>query len=83
MITAQNNGSSFLQLQGFCHRYGDNPVLNVSVLPGPHGMETVSTFVLQEFDQGSPGDAIALGVIALSISMLSVSLTRRLVPRQC
>jgi len=53
-----------------------------SVLLRPPGMETVATFILREFDQGSPGDGMALGIIAIIISLVSVSLARRLAPRQ-
>jgi iron(III) transport system permease protein len=53
-----------------------------SVLLRPPGMQTVSTFILREFDQGSPATGMAMGVIAISISLLSVSLARRLVPKR-
>src|ERR1043166_2665732 len=53
-----------------------------SVLLRPPGMQTVATFILREFDQGSPAAGMALGVIAISVSMLSVSLARTLVPRK-
>lgn len=53
-----------------------------SVLLRPPGMQTVATFILREFDQGSPATGMALGVIAISVSMLSVSLARYLVPRK-
>jgi iron(III) transport system permease protein len=53
-----------------------------SVLLRPPGMQTVSTFILREFDQGSPTTGMAMGVIAISISLLSVSLARRLVPKR-
>ena len=53
-----------------------------SVLLRPPGMQTVSTFVLREFDQGSPATGMAMGVIAISVSMLSVGLARRLVPKK-
>jgi len=53
-----------------------------SVLLRPPGMQTVATFILREFDQGSPAAGMALGVIAISVSMLSVSLIRYLVPRK-
>jgi hypothetical protein len=43
------------------------------------GMETVATFILREFDQGSPTTGMAMGVIAISISLVSISLARRLV----
>jgi hypothetical protein len=45
-------------------------------------MQTVATFILREFDQGSPAAGMALGVIAISVTMLSVSLARYLVPRK-
>ncbi|HVO93770.1 MAG TPA: ABC transporter permease subunit [Terriglobales bacterium] len=53
-----------------------------SVLLRPPGMQTVSTFILREFDQGSPATGMAMGVIAVSVSMLSISLARRLVPKK-
>jgi iron(III) transport system permease protein len=53
-----------------------------SVLLRPPGMQTVSTFILREFDQGSPATGMAMGVIAISISMLSVSFARRLVSKR-
>ena len=53
-----------------------------SVLLRPPGIQTVSTFVLREFDQGSPATGMAMGVIAISVSMLSVGLARRLVPKK-
>jgi iron(III) transport system permease protein len=53
-----------------------------SVLLRPPGMQTVSTVILREFDQGSPAAGMAMGVIAISVSMLSVSLARRLAARK-
>ena len=53
-----------------------------SVLLRPPGMQTVSTFILREFDQGSPATGMAMGVIAISVSMLSIGLARRLVPKK-
>jgi len=53
-----------------------------SVLLRPPGMETVSTFILREFDQGSPATGMAMGVIALSVSMISVGFARHLVPKR-
>ena len=53
-----------------------------SVLLRPPGMQTVATFVLREFDQGSPATGMAMGVIAISVSAISVSLARRLVPKK-
>jgi iron(III) transport system permease protein len=52
-----------------------------SVLLRPPGLQTVATFILREFDQGSPADGMAMGVIAISVAMLSVGLARRLVPK--
>jgi iron(III) transport system permease protein len=52
-----------------------------SVLLRAPGMETVSTFILREFDQGSPAAGMAMGVIAISISLVSILLARRLVPK--
>jgi hypothetical protein len=45
-------------------------------------LQTVATFILREFDQGSPATGMAMGVIALFISMLSIGCARRLVPKQ-
>jgi iron(III) transport system permease protein len=53
-----------------------------SVLLRPPGMQTVSTFILREFDQGSPAAGLAMGVIAISVAMLSVGIARRLVPKK-
>ena len=53
-----------------------------SVLLRPPGAQTVSTFILREFDQGSPATGMAMGVIAISVSLASISLARRLVPRR-
>ena len=53
-----------------------------SVLLRPPGMQTVSTFILREFDQGSPATGMAMGVIAIAVSLLSISLARRLVPKK-
>jgi iron(III) transport system permease protein len=53
-----------------------------SVLLRPPGMQTVSTFILREFDQGSPAAGMAMGVIAISVAMLSVGMARRLVPKK-
>jgi iron(III) transport system permease protein len=53
-----------------------------SVLLRPPGLHTVATFILREFDQGSPAAGMALGVIAISLSMVSVSLARYLVPQK-
>jgi iron(III) transport system permease protein len=53
-----------------------------SVLMRPPGMHTVSTFILREFDQGSPATGMAMAVIAISVSILSVSVARRLVPKK-
>jgi iron(III) transport system permease protein len=43
-----------------------------SVLLRPPGMQTVSTFILREFDQGSPATGMAMGVIAIFVSLLSI-----------
>jgi iron(III) transport system permease protein len=53
-----------------------------SVLLRPPGMQTVSTFILREFDQGSPATGMAMGVIAITVSLLSVGFARRLVPKR-
>jgi hypothetical protein len=48
----------------------------------PPGMQTVSTFSLREFDQGSPATGMAMGVVAIAISLLSISRARRLMPKK-
>jgi iron(III) transport system permease protein len=48
-----------------------------SVLLRAPGMETVSTFILREFDQGSPATGMAMGVIAISVSLVSIVFARR------
>jgi iron(III) transport system permease protein len=53
-----------------------------SVLLRPPGMHTVSTFILREFDQGNPATGMAMGVIAMSVSLLSIGIARRLVPKK-
>jgi iron(III) transport system permease protein len=53
-----------------------------SVLLRAPGMETVSTFILREFDQGSPATGMAMGVIAISVSLVSIVLARRLVQKK-
>jgi len=53
-----------------------------SVLLRPPAVQTVSTFILREFDQGSPATGMAMGVIAISVSLASISLARRLVRRR-
>ena len=42
----------------------------------------LATFILREFDQGSPATGMAMGVIAISVSILSISVARRLVPKK-
>jgi len=46
------------------------------------GMQTVSTFILREFDQGSPAAGLAMGMIAIAAALLSITLARRLVGRK-
>ena len=53
-----------------------------SVLLRPPGMQTVATFILREFDQGSPAEGMAMGVIAISVALLCVACARRLVPEK-
>jgi iron(III) transport system permease protein len=53
-----------------------------SVLLRPPGMQTVSTFILREFDQGSPAAGMAMGVLAIAVALVSVTLARRLVPKK-
>ena len=49
----------------------------------PPGMQTVSTFVLREFDQGSPATGMAaMAVIAIAVAIMSVCCARRLVPKK-
>jgi len=52
-----------------------------SALMRPPGMQTVSTFILREFDQGSPATGMAMATIAISVAILSVCCARRLVPK--
>jgi iron(III) transport system permease protein len=47
-----------------------------SVLLRPPGMQTVATFILREFDQGSPATGMAMGMIAILVALLSVFLAR-------
>jgi iron(III) transport system permease protein len=53
-----------------------------SVLLRPPGMQTVSTFILREFDQGSPAAGMAMGIIAITVSVLAICLARLLIPKQ-
>jgi iron(III) transport system permease protein len=50
-----------------------------SVLLRPPAMQTVSTFILREFDQGSPAAGMAMGMIAIAAALLSITLAQRLV----
>ena len=52
-----------------------------SVLLRPPGMQTVSTFILREFDQGNPAAGMAMGMIAITAALLSITIARRLVRR--
>jgi iron(III) transport system permease protein len=52
-----------------------------SVLLRPPGTQTVATFILREFDQGSPAAGMAMGMIAIAAALLSIIIARRLVPR--
>jgi iron(III) transport system permease protein len=52
-----------------------------SVLLRPPGMQTVSTFILREFDQGNPAAGMAMGMIAITAALLSIIIARRLVGR--
>jgi iron(III) transport system permease protein len=52
-----------------------------SVLLRPPGMDTVSTFILREFDQGAPAVGMALGMIAVAVAFTGVTIARRLAPR--
>ena len=52
-----------------------------SVLLRPPGVDTVSTFILREFDQGSPAVGMALGIMAIGVALLCITLVRSLVPR--
>jgi iron(III) transport system permease protein len=49
-----------------------------SVLLRPPAVQTVSTFILREFDQGSPAAGMAMGVISVFSALLSITLARRL-----
>jgi iron(III) transport system permease protein len=48
-----------------------------SVLLRPAGVHTVSTFILREFDQGSPAAGMAMGMIAVAIALISITVTRK------
>jgi iron(III) transport system permease protein len=52
-----------------------------SVLLRPPGMQTVSTFILREFDQGNPAAGMAMGMIAITAALLSIIIARRLAGR--
>jgi iron(III) transport system permease protein len=52
-----------------------------SVLLRPPGVQTVSTFILREFDQGNPAAGMAMGMIAITAALLSITIARRLVGR--
>jgi iron(III) transport system permease protein len=52
-----------------------------SVLLRPPGMQTVSTFILREFDQGNPAAGMAMGMIAITAALLSIIVARRLAVR--
>jgi iron(III) transport system permease protein len=52
-----------------------------SVLLRPPGMQTVSTFILREFDQGNPAAGMAMGMIAITAALLSIIVARQLVGR--
>jgi iron(III) transport system permease protein len=52
-----------------------------SVLLRPPGMQTLSTFILREFDQGNPAAGMAMGMIAITAALLSIVIARRLVGR--
>lgn len=53
-----------------------------SVLLRPPGVDTVSTFILREFDQGSPAVGMAMGMIAIVVALVGITLARRLVPQK-
>jgi hypothetical protein len=42
-----------------------------SVVSRPPGMQTVATFILREFDQGSPATGMTMGVIATAVSTVA------------
>jgi hypothetical protein len=44
-------------------------------------MQTVSTFILREFDQGNPAAGMAMGMIAITAALLSIIIARRLAGR--
>jgi iron(III) transport system permease protein len=52
-----------------------------SVLLRPPGMQTVSTYILREFDQGNPAAGMAMGMIAVVAALLCITVARRLVAR--
>ena len=47
----------------------------------PPGTQTVSTFILREFDQGNPAAGMAMGMIAITAALLSIIIARRLAGR--
>lgn len=51
-----------------------------SVLLRPPGSDTVSTFILREFDQGSPAVGMAMGVIAIGVALICITMVRRVCP---
>jgi iron(III) transport system permease protein len=53
-----------------------------SVLLRPPAMQTVSTFILREFDQGSPAAGMAMGMIAIAAALLSITFARQLAGRK-
>lgn len=49
-----------------------------SVLLRPPGVHTSSTFILAQFEQGSPAVGMAMGVIAITVAVVSTSAARKL-----
>lgn len=52
-----------------------------SVLLRPPGIQTVSTFILREFDQGNPAAGMAMGMIAITAALFSIIIARLLAGR--
>ena len=47
-----------------------------SVLLRPPSVQTTSTYVLQQFDQGSTGAGLAMAMVAMTAALLSVVTAR-------
>ncbi|WP_236693444.1 ABC transporter permease [Robbsia andropogonis] len=54
--------------------------LVTSLLLAPSGLQTVSIFVWRQFEQGSIGDGMAMGLVSILVSAALLSLASRLTP---